>query len=388
MEVIAVIPARGGSKGIPGKNTISICGKPLIAWTIEAAQRVAEIDRIIVSTDDAEIRRVANLYGAEVVNRPGNLSHDTAASEMALLHVLEHLENTENYSPDVVLFLQCTSPLTLPEDIQGTLEVLVRENADCVLTVTASHHFLWRADEDSGSLVGVNHDLKQRQMRQGRTAEFIETGAVYALRAPGFRKAQHRFFGKLAKYSVPKTRLLEIDDPVDLELARLILSDRGKQQSSKYIPERLEAIILDFDGVLTDNKVLVMEDGKEAVSCNRSDGLALSSLKSEGIPIVVISTEKNKVVQVRCTKLGIECYHGVDDKLSLMRNWAKKNKVSLENAIYVGNDVNDAACLKHVGCPIVVGDAVPEVRDLAKIVLHTYGGSGVIRELTDLIQTK
>lgn len=387
METVAVIPARGGSKGIQGKNTIPLCGKPLIAWTIEAALKVSEINRVIVSTDCSEIKQVAELYGAEVVSRPDALSGDTAASELALLHVLDHLKNTESYSPDIILFLQCTSPLTLPKDIEGTLQSLVKNNADCVFTATASHQFLWKAHKSDGAISGVNHDMNSRQMRQERTAEYIETGAVYALKVPGFKRAQHRFFGKIGIHLVPKARALEIDEHIDLELAQILMSTMIKNQSNELVPKNPEAIVLDFDGVLTDNKVLVMEDGKEAVNCNRSDGLALSILKTRGIPMVVISTEKNKVVKARCSKLGVECYHGIDDKLLLMQEWAKENNVNLANAIYVGNDINDEKCLQHVGHPIVVGDAAPEVKRIAKVVLQSNGGNGAIRELFGILQS-
>ena len=126
----AVIPARGGSKGIPRKNIISLAGKPLIGWTLEAVRQAASTERVFVSTDDAEIADVARQFAAEVIPRPADLSGDTASSESALLHALEFLQQQEQYLPDLLVFLQCTSPLTLPEDIDGTVHALLAEEAD------------------------------------------------------------------------------------------------------------------------------------------------------------------------------------------------------------------------------------------------------------------
>src|SRR6185312_10262279 len=123
----AVIPARGGSKGIPGKNLKRIAGQPLIALSIQAAKRAKRVQRVIVSTDDPAIAEVAREHGAEVMVRPAELSTDAASSESALLHVLEQLERTENYKPQLLVFLQCTSPLTEPEDIDGSVELLLQK---------------------------------------------------------------------------------------------------------------------------------------------------------------------------------------------------------------------------------------------------------------------
>ncbi|HEY9766444.1 MAG TPA: acylneuraminate cytidylyltransferase family protein, partial [Chroococcales cyanobacterium] len=121
MAVLAVIPARGGSKGIPRKNVRLLAGKPLIAHAIEAARGSRSIDRVVVSTDDTEIGRVAERFGAEVVWRPTEISGDTASSEAALLFTLDFLESKEGYRPDILVFLQCTAPLTLAEDIDDTV---------------------------------------------------------------------------------------------------------------------------------------------------------------------------------------------------------------------------------------------------------------------------
>lgn len=227
---IAIIPARGGSKGIPRKNLSLLAGKPLISHIIGTAQLAKTVDRIVVSTDDNEIAKVSRKFGAEVVMRPTDLSDDKASSESALIHVLDVLEKNENYKPDLIIFLQCTSPLTLPEDIDGTVRTLIDSNADSALAVTPFHYFLWGQNND-GYGVGINHDKNVRLLRQQNNQQYLETGAVYVMRQSEFKKTKHRFFGKTVIHIIPPERCLEIDEPVDLRIAEILLD--GQQQDQK-----------------------------------------------------------------------------------------------------------------------------------------------------------
>jgi CMP-N-acetylneuraminic acid synthetase len=229
VDLVAIIPARGGSRGIPRKNIRMLAGKPLLAWTIEAATEALGKNRVYVSTDDPEIAAVSERYGAGVVWRPAEISGDTASSEQALLHALEHLEKTTGHLPALLVFLQCTAPLTAPEDICGTVQALLDGNADSALAVTPFHYFLWRTDE-SGNGIGINHDKRVRLLRQQRDAQYLETGAVYVMRTQGFRQAGHRFFGKTAIYVMPPDRCLEIDEPVDFLVAEVLVRERQRQQ--------------------------------------------------------------------------------------------------------------------------------------------------------------
>lgn len=222
MKAIAIIPARGGSKGIPRKNLQPLAGKPLVAHTIEQARAAHSIGRVIVSTDDAEIGAVAQCYGAEVVWRPAAISGDTASSEAALLHVLATLQQSEGTLPDLIVFLQCTSPLTLAADIDGTVQALLSEHANTALAVTPFHYFLWQQAEN-GDAVGVNHDKRVRLLRQQRAPQYRETGAIYVMQTNGFLQTKHRFFGKTALYVMPAERCLEIDEPFDLQMAAWLL---------------------------------------------------------------------------------------------------------------------------------------------------------------------
>ena len=144
-------------------------------------------------------------------------------------------------------------------------------------------------------------------------------------------------------------------------------------------------VVLDFDGVLTDNRVWTSETGVETVACSRSDGLGLKRLGEVGVAAVIVSTETNPVVAVRAAKLGVDCVQGVDDKLAVVRAEAAVLGISLDVVAYVGNDINDASCLAAVGLPVVPVDAWPEVVPLARLVLSRAGGHGCVRELCDAI---
>ena len=384
-ECVAIIPARGGSKGVPRKNVRLLAGKPLIAHTIEQARLSERVERVIVSTDDAEIVEVAQQWGAEVVRRPAEISGDSASSEAALSHALEDLKDREAYSPDIVAFLQCTSPLTLAADIDGTIATLEAEIADSALAVTRFSHFLWEHNGD-GHSVGINHDRRIRKLRQDQSPQYLETGAVYAMLVPGFLEARHRFFGKTALYEMPRERVLEIDEPADFEIAELLLRRQQRTTRQDLLPKPVGAVVFDFDGVFTDNRVLTLHDGQEGVLCDRSDGLGIGMLKATGLPVFVLSKEVNPVVAARCRKLKLEFRQGIEEKVPVLREWLRERGIDPANAVYVGNDINDLGCLGLVGCGVAVADAYPEAKAAAKFILSKPGGMGAVREICDLVR--
>ena len=156
------------------------------------------------------------------------------------------------------------------------------------------------------------------------------------------------------------------------------------QQSGSSALSKIRAIAFDFDGVFTDNRVYVMQNGDEAVVCDRSDGMGISMLRNAGIPMVIISSEKNPVVSVRGEKLQIEVIHGVDDKLSLLEEWTNGIGLSLSDVSFVGNDINDVECLRAAGLGVVVADAYPVAGEVADIQLNRDGGRGAVREFADM----
>ncbi|MBL7714582.1 MAG: acylneuraminate cytidylyltransferase [Bdellovibrionales bacterium] len=377
-----IIPARGGSKGIPRKNLRPIAGIPLIAHTILAAKG-SKIQRVIVSTDDLEIAAVARQWGAEVVMRPAEISGDTASSESALIHVLEQLGR-----PEWTVFLQCTSPLTKSVDIDRALDVIQKESADSLVTVAPFLHFLWEPKTPGkAEFSPIRHETSRRPMRQERLGkEFLESGNFYVMKTEGLLKSKSRFFGKIVAHELPKESCFEIDDPIDLDVAEVLVRKSKKDEATVGLLENAEALVLDFDGVMTPNSVVVHEDGREAVICSRGDGMGITLLrKNTELKILCLSKEKNPVVSQRCKKLGIECLQGIDEKESALVAWGKENGTALEKMVYVGNDINDLDCLKRVGLPVVVQDSHPDVVPFGRIWLKNLGGQGAVREICDLL---
>lgn len=149
---------------------------------------------------------------------------------------------------------------------------------------------------------------------------------------------------------------------------------------------KIRLIAFDFDGVFTDNMVYVLQDGSEAVRCNRSDGIGLQKLKKLGIETVIISTESNPVVSARAQKLKIRCFQNCEDKRKTLEILVQEFGISLDEVAFVGNDVNDQPCLNHVELPIVVSDAHPDVISIARYQTRTPGGHGAVREVCDLFE--
>ena len=149
--------------------------------------------------------------------------------------------------------------------------------------------------------------------------------------------------------------------------------------------EHVRFAVFDFDGVFTDNRVWVNERGEETLAFSRSDGLGLRRLDEVGVQYLIVSMEQNPIVGARAQKLRADCVQGVDDKLAVLRERTEAAAISLDRAAYLGNDINDADCLRAVGLPVVPADAWPEVRPLARWVLSRAGGAGCVREFCDAV---
>lgn len=373
--VLALIPARGGSKGLPGKNVAPVGGVPLIARAARAAT-AAGVDRVVVSTDDEAIARVARSAGAETLERPAELADDSASSESALLHALDVLEA----QPDVVVFLQATSPFIDQDALSAAIARVTAGTEDVVFSAAPSHAFLWR-DADGG-VEGVNHRSTERLRRQDRPPEYRETGAFYVMDAAGFRAARHRFFGRIGVQVVDEADAIEIDTPADLRLASALATSR--RGGADALPG-IDAVVTDFDGVHTDDTVTVTQSGEESVRVSRRDGHGVRMLREAGIPLLILSAERNPVVSARAAKLGVEAISGAESKREPLLAWAAGAGIDLDRVAYLGNDLADLPCFDAVGCAVAVADAHPAVLAAADVVLSAAGGRGAVRELAERV---
>ncbi|HEY3398205.1 MAG TPA: acylneuraminate cytidylyltransferase family protein [Armatimonadota bacterium] len=222
-EVLAILPARGGSKGIPRKNVREIAGKPLIVWTIEAAQQAELVDRLVVSTDDAEIAAVAAAAGAEVINRPAELAQDATHTEPVLIHALQHLREQEGYQPEIVVLLQCTSPLRGAEIIDQGLRMLAATGCDCVLGVAPiqNPHLQGRIGEQSRWQ--PEYEYGGRKFSQQAEEKYTENGALYVLRRTVLEQYGNRLGGDVRALVMDPLLSVDIDLPEDLETAGRLL---------------------------------------------------------------------------------------------------------------------------------------------------------------------
>ncbi|GAA2623849.1 acylneuraminate cytidylyltransferase [Actinomadura fulvescens] len=379
MRVVCVIPARGGSKGIPRKNLALVGGRPLVVRAVQAALAAALIDLVVVSTDDAEIAAAARAAGARVVDRPDELSGDVASSESALLDALDQLAGDGGGAPEVTVMVQCTSPFIDPADLDAAVRTVLDGAADSVFSGLETHEFQWRSVADRG-VTGVGHDPGHRPRRQDRPPHYRETGAFYVMRTAEMRIHRHRFFGHIEVQPVPLAHAVEVDTPADLELVRLIapVVDRPG-------PIDVDAVVTDFDGVHTDDRATVDQDARESVTVSRSDGMGVSRLRAAGVPFLILSTEVNPVVAARAAKLRVPVLHGLDDKAAALRKWIADNGLDPARVAYAGNDVNDLGCLALVGWPIAVPGSHPLVLAAARVTLTRPGGAGAVRELCERV---
>ncbi|MGW6223246.1 cytidylyltransferase domain-containing protein [Streptomyces olivaceus] len=390
-RVLAVIPARGGSKGVPAKNLASVGGVPLVSRAVRECRATRLVTDVVVSTDDQAIAAAAREAGAEVVLRPAAIAGDTATSEAAVLHAMDTHEALHGAAVDVVLLVQCTSPFIVREDIDGVAGAVAEDGADAAVTVAPFHGFVWRdgADEasedgtrrDTGGY-GVNHDKAYRPRRQDRPQDLLETGAAYAMAAPGFRKHGHRFFGRTELVRTDPARVLEIDDPHDLARARALAPHfDAARPGALPTADDIDAVVLDFDGTQTDDRVLIDSDGREFVSVHRGDGLGIAALRRSGLTMLILSTEVNPVVAARARKLKLPVLHGIDRKDLALKQWCEEQGIAPERVLYVGNDVNDLPCFALVGWPVAVASAHDAVRGAARAVTTVPGGEGAVREV-------
>jgi len=217
MKTLAVIPARGGSKGIPKKNIISVGGKPLIAWTIESAKN-AGVSRVFVSSDSDEILEIAEKYGAEIAKRPSNLSGDKIGSEVALWHALEHLKNTEKFMPDMAMLLQPTSPLRGSGDIKNALKLFSKDKtATALISVCETDNKYLKSFllNKKKYMHGIHNDEFPFMSRQYLPKLYMPNGAIYIVKEKAFKK-KSLFTDKTISYVMLKERSIDVDTMEDI----------------------------------------------------------------------------------------------------------------------------------------------------------------------------
>ncbi len=402
-EVLAVIPARGGSKGIPRKNIRNFAGYPLIAYSIAAGIQAESVTRTIVSTDDEEIAAVAKQYGAEApFLRPAEFSQDATVDLPVFQHALRWLVEHEGYMPDVVVQLRPTTPVRPPSCVDDAVRILLdNPNADSVRGVVEAGQNpfkMWKIDPKTGTmsaLIGVE-GIKEayNAPRQKLPPVYWQTGHIDAIRPRSILDKGSMSGDVIMPLVIDVRYTVDIDSPADWEKSEWLVTDSGlamvdPAKTRRGFPEKVDMLVMDFDGVLTDNRVWVDEQGHEMVAANRSDSLGLSILRSHSnIQVVVLSREVNPVVARRCEKLNIPYVQSVTDKATALKELLAEKHIHAANVIYMGNDTNDLPCFPIVGYAVAPADAHAEVKRHADRVLSFNGGHGAVRELCDFLLSR
>jgi len=399
-EILALIPARGGSKGIPRKNIRSFAGYPLIAWSITAAKQSSLVPRVIVSTDDEEIAAVAREWGAETpFLRPAELAQDKTTDLPVFEHALKWLEEVEGYRPDIVIQLRPTSPIRPMTMVDDAIRILLdHDDADCVrgAVPAAQNPFkMWRFNGENKPLnpllqvEGIAEPYNAP--RQILPPVYWQTGHIDAIRIATITQKKSLTGEVIYPLLIDPKYTVDIDTPADWAKYEALVYNGLEMVSPgnprRAMPQDIKLIVCDFDGVITDNHVITDQDGRESVTASRGDSMHIKTLRGKGIEVMILSSEPNPVVLARAKKMGIAALHnlGMENKGAALLNVLEQKNLKAENVIYLGNDLNDLPCFEVAGWSVAVADAYPEVLRAADHVLTKNGGHGAVRELCELI---
>lgn len=375
-RAVAVIPARAGSKGIPGKNHRSMAGQPLVAWVIDAALAAPSIDVVVVSTDDPKVADIAAGRGAIVHRRTPASATDTAPTELVLHEV------ADVFPAPVYVLLQPTSPLTSPDDVENAL-TKIDEGCDSVLSVVPQHRFTWTAPAGGAGAAPTNYAPAHRPRRQDADPILVENGAVYAYRREVLTEGGSRLGGRIGLIQMSEDSYYEVDEPRDWPLIEQALLARRRDAA---VPADIRLVLADVDGVLTDAGMYWNSDGSESKRFNARDGKGFQLLHEAGIATALITSESLELVERRGAKLGCRAVVlGSTDKLADAERLRADLGLRWDQIACIGDDIHDIELLQRVGLSAAPADCVPRVAETVDLVLSAPGGHGCFRQLADLI---
>jgi YrbI family 3-deoxy-D-manno-octulosonate 8-phosphate phosphatase len=363
MSNAAVIVTLGNSSQECELARRSVAGRELICHTLDHARAVKGMGQVVVACADVAIAEIARREGVRVELHPGARELGTIPSYL------------RERALDRAVVLDALMPLRAPDQIARAVEMLDRPGVSRVQSARVVRGQLWRSKGARTAILGSKGDEE--------SAQFEATPSIVALR----RRSTST--GKTLLLPTPdELACFRVESYDALDVAESIVYAR-QRITIRPLLRRVRLLVLDFDGVMTNNLVLVMQDGSEGVLCNRSDGLGIGMLKTAGLGVAVLSAETNPVVARRCEKLAIECLQGVKDKLAGLKRLLGMKGVDAGEVAYVGNDVNDVPCMDHVtargGVAIAVADAHPAVRSHVQGFTRLPGGYGAVREVVDWI---
>lgn len=383
MKYVAFVPVRGGSKSIPGKNIRPIAGKPLCHWVIEAALACKGIERVFVATDSEDIRRSVETIGhprLEVVGRSAETATDTASTESALVEFAAPREF------ESVVLIQATSPLLQAKDLDEAIETFERSGADSLVTVVEQRRFIWSL-EPGGIATPQNYVPEARPRRQDFAPYHVENGAFYISRRDGLLRTKSRLFGKMVAHVMPEETFHELDEPVDWKIIEGFLLERARATTTlAERAKKIRLVLTDVDGVLTDAGMYYSERGDELKKFNTRDGKGFELLRSAGLGVGLVTSERTDLVARRAAKLKLRIVRqGAVDKLPVFEEILKETGLRADEVAYMGDDLADLPLLERVGLAGCPADAIAPARRVAHFVSTKPGGGGCFREFAELI---
>ena len=378
MSILAFIPARGGSKSIPLKNIKMFCGKPLIYWNLLSLQK-SSVDKIIVATDSNQIKNIVLSFSfskVEVYNRNYENATDEASSESVML---EYIESVNMLDSDTFMLVQATSPFTQTNHFNEALELF--ESFDSVVSCSITKRFFWH---ENG--VTLNYDINKRKRRQDFKGTLIENGAFYINSVKSIKENKNRISGNIGLYKMPEYTSVELDEELDWLIAEKIMYKYIIKNKKSNI-NNIKIVLSDVDGVLTDAGMYYSENGDEIKKFCVYDGMAFKILQDHGYKVGIITTEDMNLNRRRAKKLNLDYdFHGINDKLNVVKKLCKKENIDINQVAYIGDDINCFELLSNVGiaaCPL---NAVSEIKNIPGIIhLNKKGGDGVFREFINYL---
>jgi N-acylneuraminate cytidylyltransferase len=383
LGAVALVPARGGSKGIPRKNIRDFAGKPLLYWVCLAAEQCPHIEATFVATDDPEIAAVARGLGLSklrVIERAADTATDTASTESVMFDFAGRVDFTH------IALLQATSPFLHASDLSQAFERM-GEGHDSVLSVVRQKRFLWRREADATARA-VNYDPRARPRRQDFEGFLVENGAFYLTSREVLLAHQCRLGERVAVVEMDEETYFELDDEVDWRIMEGLFHRRQRRALGDLDArlQNLRLIATDVDGCLTDSGMYYGEAGEEFKKFNTRDGKAFELLHQAGFLTAIITAENSPAVTRRAAKLRASAVHlGAQDKVAVMQQIMAEYQLRWDQVAYLGDDLGDIPLLQQASVSACPADAIDAVRTLCDRTLATPGGRGAFREFTEWI---
>lgn len=385
---VAFIPVRGGSKSIPLKNIKTICGQPLVYWSIKAACECSYIDAVYVATDSDKVRETViqlkneernEFHKMEVIGRSPETASDTASTESAMM------EFAQKYDFDNIALIQATSPLLTADDLAGGFAMFIQPDTDSVLSCVRQRRFLWEQCKN-GNAIPLNYDVYHRPRRQEFSGYLMENGAFYITSKENLLASKNRISGNIKAYEMSEDTAFEIDEASDWIIIEELLRRREMSCRMKGRHGKIKMFLTDCDGCLTDGGMYYSEKGDELKKFNTKDGMGFLLLRKKGIITGIITGENTQIAEARARKLHIdELHQGISNKFEVVRQLADKYQIDLTEIAYVGDDINDMDVLENVGFPCTVNNASASIKKKARYVSSLNGGDGAVRDIIEFI---